>query len=147
MICKNLESLSDYIRDKARDALIAMNADMELKGLGVVSVVINESRRDLTTQMAYFSRGRMPAVEDVRAMYRAAGLGSITAGEAKRAITWTLDSKHLRGEAVDFVPVRSGVAWWGAPSAVWDRMGVIGESCGLKWGGRWKTRDCPHFEI
>jgi len=147
MLHNQIDLLADSIRDKSRDALLEMNSDMELKGQGVVSVVVNESRRDLTTQMAYFCRGRMPAVEDVRAMYRAAGLGPINAADTKKAITWTLDSKHLRGEAVDFVPVRAGVVWWGAPVAVWDRMGVIGEAAGLKWGGRWKQRDCPHFEI
>lgn len=28
----------------------------------------------------------------------------------------------------------------------WDRLGDIGESLGLAWGGRWKHPDRPHFE-
>ena len=30
----------------------------------------------------------------------------------------------------------------------WNRIGEIGESLGLSWGGRWKSRpDRPHFEL
>ena len=147
MLHRDLESLTPAARDRARDALTAMKSDDTLRELGAADVIANETLRELTVQMAYYSRGRMSPSGDVQAMYKAAGLGPIGVAEAKQAITWTLDSKHLRGEAVDFVPVRAGVAWWGAPVAVWDRMGAIGESAGLKWGGRWKQRDCPHFEI
>jgi peptidoglycan L-alanyl-D-glutamate endopeptidase CwlK len=28
----------------------------------------------------------------------------------------------------------------------WNRVGDIGEECGLAWGGRWKNPDRPHFE-
>jgi peptidoglycan L-alanyl-D-glutamate endopeptidase CwlK len=31
--------------------------------------------------------------------------------------------------------------------ARWDRVGLVGESVGLAWGGRWKKlKDRPHFE-
>lgn len=29
----------------------------------------------------------------------------------------------------------------------WDVIGAIGEWCGLKWGGRWRNPDRPHFEV
>ena len=28
----------------------------------------------------------------------------------------------------------------------WERVGEIGESVGLEWGGRWKHPDRPHFQ-
>ncbi len=28
----------------------------------------------------------------------------------------------------------------------YDNIGPLGEKCGLKWGGRWKTPDRPHYE-
>jgi peptidoglycan L-alanyl-D-glutamate endopeptidase CwlK len=75
------------------------------------------------------------------------GFWALTPWEAtKKPITWTLKSKHLVGKAFDACPVRNGKAWWGAPQDVWDKMGEIGESVGLKWGGRWKNKDSPHFE-
>ncbi len=35
---------------------------------------------------------------------------------------------------------------WKADDPVWQRLGEIGESLGLKWGGRWKRRDMAHFQ-
>ena len=29
----------------------------------------------------------------------------------------------------------------------YEKVGVIGESLGLSWGGRWKFKDDPHFEF
>jgi peptidoglycan L-alanyl-D-glutamate endopeptidase CwlK len=29
---------------------------------------------------------------------------------------------------------------------LWEKIGLIGESAGLEWGGRWKHADRPHFE-
>jgi hypothetical protein len=31
--------------------------------------------------------------------------------------------------------------------ALYAQMGKIGEELGMTWGGRWKVRDCPHFEV
>ena len=36
---------------------------------------------------------------------------------------------------------------WDAPEAVWARIGAIGQSHGLEWGGAWHDKhDLPHFE-
>ena len=36
---------------------------------------------------------------------------------------------------------------WDGAEPVWQKLGKIGESVGLKWGGRWKRRrDFAHFE-
>lgn len=142
----DLESLVSLARFRIEDALDEMNSDAKLKSLGVERVIVNESLRELSVQMAYYSRSRM-SVQDVQAMYKAAGLYAIGEVEAKKPNTWTLESKHLGGTAADLVPIHNGKAWWAAPLAVWERMGEIGEKHGLKWGGRWKTPDSPHFEL
>ena len=36
---------------------------------------------------------------------------------------------------------------WDADDEIWHRIGEIGESLGLRWGGRWKQRDMGHFEL
>lgn len=130
---------------KAHEAYEAMLKDEKLKELGVEKIAVSETKRDLTVQMAYYARGRMP-VDDVKAMYRAAGLYALSTEEAKTPNTWTLESKHIQGLAIDLVPVKNGVYWWSAPKEVWERMGEIGEAHGLTWGGRWKSQDCPHFQ-
>lgn len=56
-------------------------------------------------------------------------------------------SAHNFRRAFDVVPLKDGKAWWDAPFATWAKIGVIGESLGLEWGGRWKGFvDLPHFQ-
>lgn len=62
-------------------------------------------------------------------------------------VSWTPHSKHLDGDAIDVCPTelltKKG---WDPSSPLWGRIGAIGESLGLRWGGRWKQRDLGHFE-
>lgn len=143
---RSINELDYAMRPRAKEAFAAMNKSEVLKSMGVEEVIINEAKRSLAVQMAYYSRSRM-AVADVKRMYAAAGLYTPTDQECKTANTWTLDSKHIQGKAIDFAPMKGGRVWWSAPAEVWEAMGEIGEAAGLKWGGRWKNKDCPHFEM
>lgn len=140
-----IADLDVSVQPKAQCAWIQMQKSQELKKLGVTGIAIVETKRELTTQMAYYSRGRMDPA-DVQKMYAAAGLYKISTEEAKQPNTWTLLSKHLTGRAIDFCPVKDGKQWWNAPLEVWQEMGRIGELCGLEWGGRWQKHDYPHFQ-
>lgn len=144
---KDLIDLDSRIRNKAADAFKKMNESQRLRELGVSAVAISETRRSLAVQMAYYSRSRMRDLNDVKKMYKAAGLYYPSDTECNTPNTWTLQSKHIEGLAIDFVPVRNGTYWWTAPVTVWEEMGKIGKECGLLWGGDWKTKDCPHFEV
>jgi peptidoglycan L-alanyl-D-glutamate endopeptidase CwlK len=66
--------------------------------------------------------------------------------------SWVARSKHLDGLAIDICPYAQ---WslngpdklqWDGDDPVWERLGAIGESLGLRWGGRWQQRDLGHFE-
>lgn len=35
---------------------------------------------------------------------------------------------------------------WDANDPVWQSLGKLGESVGMKWGGRWKVKDMGHFQ-
>lgn len=145
MLHTSLEDLNPLIQSKVRSALAGMAADPLIGGVGLTIVVL-ETRRELTTQMAYFSRGRM-APDDVKAMFASAKLWGISDAETKKQVTWTLDSKHLGGLAFDAAPSKDGkTPWWGAPDEVWQRMAEVAELYGLKAGYRWKTKDSPHYE-
>ncbi len=70
-----------------------------------------------------------------------------------RGVSWTNNSKHLpqppegKSEAIDLCPKRLMVEkFWAPHDPLWDKMGRIGKSLGLKWGGEWKKQDKPHFE-
>lgn len=68
-------------------------------------------------------------------------------------VTWTLNSRHLKGTAFDIAILVGGKLLWnpgldadGDGVAEYTEAGIIGESVGLVWGGRWKNPDSPHFE-
>ena len=49
--------------------------------------------------------------------------------------------------AIDVVPMVLGKPMWDAEHPLWERLGELGESVGLQWGGRWRKPDKPHFEV
>lgn len=75
-----------------------------------------------------------------------------------KGVSWTPNSKHLpqpetgKSLAVDIAPFSvyqlhgADKLAWDAADPVWDKLGILGEKCGLKWGGRWKQKDLGHFE-
>lgn len=144
----SIKDMDKKVQKAATKAYNEMNKSTILKNFGVEKVVIVETKRELAVQMAYYSRSRMKNPEDVKAMYKAAGLYEPTIAECKTANTKTLNSNHIKGIAIDFAPYKSGRIWWNAPEPVWQEMGNIGKKYGFSWGGDWKDFvDKPHFEM
>jgi peptidoglycan L-alanyl-D-glutamate endopeptidase CwlK len=69
-----------------------------------------------------------------------------------KGVSWTARSRHLDGDAIDICPYATWDAAgpdklnWNVNDPAWKRLGEIGESLGLRWGGRWRQRDLGHFE-
>lgn len=102
-----------------RDRITQLMALCKEKG---IELAVVESYRTRSKQAEYFSMGRKYT--------RSAG------GK----------SKHQYGLAVDLVPIINGEAQWD-DKVLWKKIGVIGESLGLRWGGRWRSPyDPAHFE-
>lgn len=56
-------------------------------------------------------------------------------------------SWHNFGLAFDVAIYNNGKAEWPENEQLWQRIGAIGKSIGLEWGGDFKSiRDRPHFE-
>lgn len=56
-------------------------------------------------------------------------------------------SLHQYGVAFDFVPLIHGKAVWNN-AELFERCGVIGESVGLQWSGRFLTfRESAHMQL
>lgn len=70
-----------------------------------------------------------------------------------KGVSWTLNSKHLTGDAIDIVPYQvysvdgPDKLLWSTDHPIWLKVGWIGEKLGLRWGGRWKVKDMGHFEL
>lgn len=70
-----------------------------------------------------------------------------------KGVSWVKRSKHIDGDAIDICPFAQYDAHgaskllWDAGDPVWTKIGEIGESLGLRWGGRWTVKDMGHFEF
>lgn len=64
--------------------------------------------------------------------------------------SWTMKSRHLTGHAVDLA-AWLGTIRWEAP--LYDEIhkamqaAAKAEGVPIEWGGLWKSRDCPHFQL
>lgn len=67
----------------------------------------------------------------------------------KAGKSWTLDSRHLTGHAVDLVDADNYRYDIPDMTAIAKAMREAAAELGVKivWGGDWKQRDTPHFEL
>ena len=71
----------------------------------------------------------------------------------KQGASWTLNSRHLTGHAVDLAAAPGGVVSWAWPLyyQIADAMNAAAAEAGVPigWGGTWKGRkkDGPHFQL
>lgn len=126
--------------------------------------VITCTARIVKEQIALYAQGRDGILETNR-LRRNAGLPAISIAENRRKVTWTLNSKHLidlddgdprndLARAFDIALTREGHPHWDIKADVnadqvadYRQAGEIGESVGLKWGGRFSSPDWVHFEV
>ena len=120
--------------------------------------------RTVKEQYALYTQGR-ESLEQVNYLRKLAGMSYITEQENMYKVTWTLNSKHIinlddgnlendKSKAFDIVLLKFGKPHWDIKVSVnqneipdYNEAGKVGESVGLKWGGRFKKSDMPHFEI
>lgn len=137
---RSVYSLQPDVAEKA----LAFFAELTEKGILFFTL---ETLRTKEIQEAYYAQGRR-RLGDVNLLRRKAGLWDIGEAENSRKITWTMNSRHLSGRALDIAPrTEDYKILWGAPFEEWEKIGVIGESHGFEWGGRWEELDLPHFEM
>lgn len=86
-----------------------------------VPIVVTEGRRDQARQAMLVSAGK----------------------------SWTLNSRHLTGHAVDLVDADN----YGYEAPDMDAIACAMKECAAElkipivWGGDWKSKDTPHFEL
>jgi len=154
-----IEDLAEPFRTKARAFIADLKANTSnFKCMGSDGFTVLETLRSQDTQIAYFSRllaskapvkYRKQAVIFVQALYRRAALYEIGEREAVKPVTWTMESRHLEGKALDIWPTKKGKIWW-APAtwAGWARMAEIAARHGIEAGYNWQgdEQDPAHFQ-
>lgn len=144
-VIRDIDTLKPELAKRTRAFLQALKAER-------VEAAVIETLRLPSTQEAYYVQGRKPLAY-VNELRKKAGLYELTEKENRSIVTKTLQSRHFGGNAVDIALVKNGRVWWAAPQDVWERMGKIGEECGLDWcaggyGQVWgRGWDNPHFEL
>lgn len=112
-----------------------------------VDFVVVQGKRTWDEQARLYGQGRTVA------QMRSAGLPGVYADPSKPKVTWTMNSNHLSGRAVD-------LAAWYEGKINWDNLGLYRriahamkaaaeiEKLPVIWGGDWvRTKDLPHFEV
>lgn len=121
-------------------------------------MIVTCTLRDAEAQDQLYAQGR------TREQLDAAGLTHIEPRPG-RICTWAVGGKsfHQHRVALDIVPLLHGKPVWDDDGAginddpaddetnhleIWQRIGLIGESCQLEWAGRWPKgkRERPHFQ-
>lgn len=69
-------------------------------------------------------------------------------------VSWTTNSKHMpqppygKSLAFDVCPkcivCEKG---WAPGHELWETLGLAGKVLGLEWGGDWRQKDRPHFQL
>lgn len=117
--------------------------------------------KDLNELTSYF----LPLAQELLDKCAAAGVpcrvidtGRTTQEQAVKlaqGVSWVSKSKHepqppeMKSEAIDIAPtaiLEENKANWDPESPLWQQIGEIGKSLGLRWGGDWKVKDMGHFE-
>lgn len=120
----NSRKLTDLLPD-VQEKVEAFLAAAKAQG---IEVLVTSTYRDFAQQAATYAQGRTTP-------------GHIVSN-AKPGHSW-----HNWKRAVDVVPMAGGKPCWG-DTDLWNRLGVIGESVGLEWAGRWKSfKELAHFQF
>lgn len=135
-----------------------MNLDerSESRLLGVNAALINVVRR--AVKALPFS---VMVIEGVRTKARQAELYAQGRTKPGPVVTWTMQSKHIEGRAVDLAPLIDGKIDWSDAKkfdAISSAMFSAAKELGIaiRWGADWDgdgrprergESDSPHFEI
>lgn len=134
---RSLDDLHPAVRRRAADFLSRC-------ALAGIEVIVTSTYRDHEAQAELYARGRT-----------APGRRVTNARPGESWHNWRL--------AFDVVPLRHGKCVWGTAGdgidddptdddtddlELWQRVGEIGEACGLEWAGRWTSfKEFPHFQF
>ena len=140
---------------KSLDLLANVDPRMRLIALRAIQITeidfgVVQGKRTLDEQKRLYGKGRTGA------QCEAKGVPAIYARPGESKVTWTLNSNHLSGRAIDICPWINGKYEWdnNGKLGVWPKLAKAFKQAAselghdMEWGGDWeKTVDRPHFEL
>ncbi len=141
---KSIEDLQPKTQDMVR-AFLNMCASKGIK------VGISEGLRTAETQAVYYLRGRIDVsdkkIREALKILGAAHAWKFSSAECEQKVTWTLESNHLTGNAVDIVVYDDNFKPdWNSKGTRWQDVLAIARNCGFPCGADWEQNDYPHLE-
>lgn len=127
--------------------MIQLDARSERNLTGVKSdlvAVVRRAHEIMDGQLAASGGLSFIVIEGLRTSVRQAEL-------VRAGASWTMKSKHLTGDAVDLAATVNGEVRW--DWALYDKLASAVKAAAkeldtpIVWGGDWKKRDGPHFEL
>lgn len=119
------DDLHPYVAYLAKQLVLAVQQSLDC------DLLITSTYRDAESQAALYAQGRTAPGNIVT---------NAKAGQ----------SFHNYKCAFDVVPLRNGKAVWGTSGVdgeLWQQVGLLGESLGLEWAGRWVSfKELAHFQ-
>lgn len=118
--------------------------------ISTVDFTVTQGNRTRDEQARLYGQGRTAA------QMSAKGLNPSYARPNERQVTWTMNSNHIGGRAVDVAPyVNGGINWdENGKLGYWPKIAAAMRQAArelktpIKWGGDWEgTPDRPHFEL
>ena len=118
--------------------------------LSEVDFVVTQGNRTVDEQKRLYGKGRTAD------QCEAKGVPAIYARPGEAKVTWTLNSNHIGGRALDVAPYVKGRIEWddNGRLGLWPKIAKAFKTAAvelgvpIEWGGDWtKTVDRPHFEL
>lgn len=138
---KNIDDLHPAVANMCRTHVAI--AEEELG----IDLIVTSTKRTFEEQARLYSQGRYEAGTEVTIEGH-----TVTVPKGRRVTNAKPGrSWHNYGLAYDIAPSVDGKINWNYnpkdKEDLWNKVGEIGISLGLEWGGKWKTfRDVPHFQ-
>jgi peptidoglycan L-alanyl-D-glutamate endopeptidase CwlK len=115
-----------------------------------VDFTVTQGNRTRDEQARLYGKGRTAS------QMSAKGLPTAYAKPGEKQVTWTMNSNHIGGRAVDLAPYANGRIEWDENGKLgyWPKIAAAMRQAArelnvpIKWGGDWEgTPDRPHFEL
>lgn len=108
-----------------------------------LNVLITETLRTQERQNYLYCQGRTVAQATAKGISE--DFATKYCNPKANQVTWTLSSNHKTGMAWDVCKNVKGQEY--SDKSFFEKAGKVAKELGIEWGGDWKEKDTPHFQV